>query len=167
MIEIVAAISALNAAFNGVKSVVEAGKEAEDIFHQLTKWAQAVDDVHHWMGKETKPSIWKNITFDKSEMAEAFDTMSAKQKLADMEKEIYHMFTWGELGHLGIEGYREFQHMRKQIKYDREKLIGDQLKRRKEFIHSCIDWTLVAVLSLVTIYLIGWLFEIVMSKGSY
>ena len=58
MVELIAAFSALNAAFNGVKAVVKTGREVEDVFKQLAKWAEAVDDLNHWLGKDTKPSIW-------------------------------------------------------------------------------------------------------------
>jgi hypothetical protein len=168
VLELVAAFSALNAAFNGVKSVVQTGREVEDVFKQLTKWAEAVDDLNHWLGKDTQPSIWKPIKFDTSETKEAFDKMAAKQKLADMEKEIYHMFTWGELGHLGMSGYQEFQQLRRDIKSDREKLIRNQLKRRQELVDLIVDWTVGSIIVVsATIALYYFIVFMLSQKGGW
>ena len=168
MVELIAAFSALNAAFNGVKAVVKTGREVEDVFKQLTKWAEAVDDLNHWLGKDTKPSIWKPIKFDTSETKEAFDKMAAKQKLADMEKEIYHMFTWGELGHLGMSGYQEFQQLRRDIKSGREKMVRDQLKRRQDLVDTLVEWTLAIIIgvsaSMALYYFIAFMLT---QKGSW
>jgi len=168
MIELVAAFSALNAAFNGVKAVVSTGREVEDIFKQLTKWAEAVDDLNHWLGKDEQPSIWKPIKFDKSETAEAFDKMAAKNKLAEMEKDIYHMFTWGELNHLGMTGYNEFQELRRNIKAERRKLVANQIKRRQEFFDNIVEWALVIFItfsaSMALYYFFAYMFSL---KGGY
>ena len=58
--------------------------------------------------------------------------MAAKQQLSAMEKEIYHMFYYGELQELGGKGYREFIQMRKKIREDRERMIAEQKKRREQ-----------------------------------
>ena len=69
------------------------------------------------------------------------------RKIKEMEDEIRHMFTWGALHHLGLEGYREFIGMRRKIKADREKLVYDQLRRKKKFIQT-VKISLIAILSL-------------------
>ena len=52
-----------------------------------------------------------------------------------MEDEIRHMFTWGELHHLGLDGYRDFIKRRRKIKADREKMIYEQMRRKKKFLN--------------------------------
>lgn len=131
-------MAAATAAFNGVKKAVELGREVSDIYSQLSEWAGHVGDFHNTVAKMTmaekkKPGIFDKIKFAKSETAEAFDMYAAKQKLIEMEKEIYHMFLYGELNHLGRDGYDEFRRMREEVRNKRNKMIMDQIKSRQEF----------------------------------
>lgn len=155
-------MAAATAAFNGVKKAVELGREVQDVYSQLSTWAGHVGDLKDAIEgleqQENKPSIWKKITFDKSETAEAFDLYAAKQKIQEMEKEIFHMFIYGELQDLGIDGYREFKKMRDEVKEKRKKMILDQIAARKDFLNQISTWSiglLVLVVAVVTFYFIG------------
>jgi len=86
--------------------------------------------------EEAKPSIFKKIVYSKSATAEAFDTLVAKRKIEEQEKEIKSMFYVGALCHLGISGYKEFIHQRRAIKAKREKEVYEQLRRRKAFFYN-------------------------------
>lgn len=133
-------MAAATAAFNGVKKAVELGREVSDIYSQLSEWAGHVGDFHRTVAemtmKEKKPGLFDKISFKKSETAEAFDMYAAKQKLIEMEKEIYHMFLYGELNHLGRDGYDEFRRMREEVRNKRSKMIMDQMRARKEFFDT-------------------------------
>lgn len=133
--------------FNGLKKAVEIGREAQDIFGQLGKWAGAVSDLQEWMhGAETaKPSIFKTLTFDKSATEEAFDIYAARVKIREMEAELYQWFHYGELQHLGRDGYLEFVQMRRSIREQREKMIYEQIRRRKKFIQAASEYGLLGV----------------------
>lgn len=131
-------LAAATAAYNGVKKAVELGREVQDIYGQLSTWAGHVSDLKDAIeGLENKkPGLFEKITFDKSETAEAFDLYAAKQKLKEMEDEIFHMFMYGDLCHLGIDGYREFKKMRNEIREKRKMLIENQLAARRNLIHN-------------------------------
>ena len=62
-----------------------------------------------------------------------------------MEKTFYHWFHYGPLQHLGREGYIEFIQMRRRVKEQREKMIYEQLRRRKKLIRNASDAGLIAV----------------------
>jgi hypothetical protein len=62
-----------------------------------------------------------------------------------MEKTLYHWFHYGPLQHLGREGYIEFIQMRRRVKEQREKMIYEQLRRRKKLIRNASDAGLIAV----------------------
>ena len=62
-----------------------------------------------------------------------------------MEKTLYNWFHYGPLQHLGRDGYIEFTQMRRRIKEQREKMIYEQLRRRKRFIKNASDAGLIAV----------------------
>ena len=86
-------LAAANTAFTLVKKVVKTGKEAEEVYRALSKWAGHVSDLQEWMGAEQKkPSIFKKITYKKSATAEAFDMLIAKKRLEDYAF-LYNTFT--------------------------------------------------------------------------
>jgi hypothetical protein len=147
MLDPVTLLATATAVFNGLKKAVELGREAEDVFGQLGKWAGAVSDLQEWMsGQEnTKPPLFKKLVFAKSATAEAFDAYAAQVKIKEMEKTLYHWFHYGALQHLGRDGYVEFVQMRRRIKEQREKMIYEQIRRRKKFIKTTSDAALVAV----------------------
>ena len=160
------ALSLATAAFQGVKKVVQAGKDAEDIYKQLSKWAGHISDVNEFINekddKPKKPGIFDKIGFAKSATAEAFDHLIAQQKLKEMEKEIKHMFIWGELQHLGMDGYKELIRKRRQIKADREKQIYDQLRKRKMFFNIIKQSIIGGVAVLASISLVWWMIDLIM-----
>jgi hypothetical protein len=149
-------LAAVTAAFNGVKKAVELGREVSDVYSQLSSWAGHVgtlqDAIRGIEEEEKKPSIWKKITFEKSETAEAFDIYAAKQKLIEMEKEIRHMFLYGELNHLGMDGYNEFRTMRQQVRDKRNKIFKYQKEAREKFIDDLKLYSILGVSVLVGIF---------------
>jgi hypothetical protein len=160
MLDPVSLLATATAVFNGLKAAVVVGREAEDIFGQLGKWAGAVADLQEWMRTEEEnankpPPLFKKLVFAKSATAEAFDAYAAKIKIAQMEEEIRHMFTLGELWWLGKEGYNEFIMMRRGIKEKREKMVYEQIRRRKKLIRMVTDYAFIGVI-LFTGSLILW-----------
>lgn len=154
-------LAAASAAFNGVKQLVDHGREIEDVFAQLSKWATATSDLQEWCRQEeTKPSIFKKLSFN-DDTAEALNVISIRMKLAQQEKDIREMFQW-----YGPPGaYEEFIAERRRIKAQREKMIYEQARRRKEFIWFCINSTII-VLSVALIGWMGWLMYWLISTRS-
>ena len=157
-------LAAATAAFNGVKKAVEVGREISDIYSQLSSWAGHVgnlqDAIRGIEEEEKNPSIWKKITFEKSETAEAFDIYAAKQKLIEMEKEIRHMFLYGDLNHLGMDGYNEFRTMRQQVRDKRNKIFRDQKEAREKFIDDLKLYSILGVCVLVGILSLWFVIEL-------
>lgn len=161
--------TAATAAFNGLKKVVEIGKEAESVFSQLGKWAKATSDLREYIDKveNKKPGLFEKIGLSKNDSSEALDVFMAKQKLIDMEKEIYNMFLYGNLQHLGIDGYREFTRIKKEIRLKREKMIMDQIKRRQNFAKNVFNFILICAIIILLISLLGVVYAIVSQTVTY
>jgi len=156
-------------AFTGIKKVVQAGKDAEDIYRQLSKWAGHVSDLNECIKdvEEKKPGMFEKIGFAKNETSEAFDQIIAKKKIEEMEKDIRHMFTWGELHHLGLDGYKDFIRRRRKIKADREKMIYEQLRRKKKFL-NIVKQTIIGVSALGVGTLLMWeMIDFIMSAPAF
>ena len=54
-------------------------------------------------------------------------------KLREMEAEIRHMFLYGALNHLGMDGYKEFLDIRLQVKIERIQAAQAQRRAREQF----------------------------------
>jgi len=133
MIDPITAMAAASAAFKGVQTLVNHGREIEDVFGQLAKWAGAVSDVQEWMGQKSKPSIFKKLTFQDDTKA-ALETVAYRNKIAAMEKEIREMFQW-----YGPPGaYEEFIKERRRIKDQRERMVYEQMRRRRAFVEYSV-----------------------------
>jgi hypothetical protein len=167
MIEPISALAMATSAFNGVKKAIEIGREIEDVYGQLSKWAGAASDLAEAISQteNKKPGIFEKIGFSKNETAEAFDTMIARQKLNQMEKEIYQMFIYEDLQHLGIDGYREFVQIRRSIKEKREKLIYEQMRRRQKFLKNLFEYSLLMVVTLMAITVFFLLITLISNSG--
>jgi len=121
-----------SAAFKGVQTLINNGREIEEVFGQLAKWATVVSDLQEWCGQQEKtPSIFKKLSF-KDDTAEALNTVMIRQRIANQEKEIREMFQW-----YGPPGaYEEFIKERRRIKDNRERMIYQQQRKRKAFLYN-------------------------------
>lgn len=161
-------MAAATAAFEGVKKAVELGREVQDVYVQLSDWAGHIGDFHRAVveyEKPRKPGIFDKIRFDRSETKEAFDLYAAKQKAIDMEKEIYNMFLYGELNHLGRDGYDEFRRMRQEVREQRNKMIIDQMTARVDFFENVKTYGLSAIIITLGGGILWWLIIMVVDMG--
>lgn len=153
----VSLLATATAAFNGIKQAVAIGQEVEGVYRQLSKWADAAGQLQEYINinksdtGEAKAGLFEKIGFKNSETAEAFDILIAQQRLREMDNDIYHMFIYGELQHLGTEGYSNFIQLRREIREKRERMIRDQIKRRKRFIEN-VFWSTMLLIALVIAY---------------
>jgi hypothetical protein len=155
-------LAAASTAFNGVKKLIEHGREIEDVFSQLGKWATATSDLQEWCKQQdATPSIFKKLSF-KNDTAAAMDAVTVRMKLAQQEKDIREMFQW----YGPPDSYEEFIRERRKIKAQREKMIYQQARRRKEFMWFCIN-TAAIVLAIAFVGWLGWLFYwLIATNGS-
>jgi phage host-nuclease inhibitor protein Gam len=148
-------MATITASYNGLKKAVAMGREVQDVFKQLGKWAEGADQMYSWIrAQETKKAgLFQAIKFDKSETAEALDIAAAKLQLQQMEEEIKVMFVYGELSALGSSGYSDFIRSRKEIREKRQRMIRDQIKRRKQFVENVF----LVIVATITTGVIGYL----------
>ena len=166
-------LATATAAFNGIKQAVRIGQEVEGVFNQLTKWADAAGQLQELINKnrgdynEKKPGLFEKIGFKQTETAEAFDLFAAQMRLREMETEIYHMFIYGELQHLGMEGYSQFNQLRREVRERRERTIREQVKRRKRFIENVFWGSLLVIVLTIALKLFIWFYEYGQEAGKW
>lgn len=80
-----------------------------------------------------------------NDTAEAFNAFEAEHKLRQMETEIREMFVVGAWANLGgefggMDGYRKFCNMRREIRARRIKAKQEQEQRQQDFWDNLILW---------------------------
>ena len=85
MIDPITAFATAKAAFAGVQRLVNGGQEIQDVLGQLARWAQAAEDLKAWCGMESKPSIFKKLTFQ-NDTAHALQVLSIELRLQIKKK---------------------------------------------------------------------------------
>ena len=167
MIDPITALSAASVCYTTLKKAVAVGKDVEEIYKTLSKWAGHIEDVKEIISQEkSKPGIFKKLTYKRSATQEVFDSIVAEEKIREQEKYIREFFTanwtadWG-----GIQGYRKFIKMRRDIKKRREREVYNQMRRRKNFLYNTKMGILIGTLGLVLVYLVWFLIDTVIEAS--
>jgi len=150
----ITALAAATAIWSGIKATVDAGREVQDVFGQLGTWAEQAQHVYEGMGiGGRRPPDQPR----RSETKEAFDIYATRVKMREMEAEIKHMFLYGALNHLGMDGYKEFLDIRHQIKIQRMQEEREQERADEQFWEDVKYAVSIGILALVLTGLLGWL----------
>ena len=121
---------AATAAFNGIKKLVEAGREIEDVLGQIGTWMGKVSELQEADSK--KPSIFKRIGNGKSVEQEAMEQLQRKHAT---HKQFLELMSVVKLRY-GPQAFDELLQMQRQIKMKRQREIINQSHRRKEFVFA-------------------------------
>ncbi len=133
MIDPITAFAAANAAFKGVKMLVGAGREIQDVSQQLGAWYGAVADITRAESQRKNPT-WldkKTLGSDNIEQ-EAMDIVIRKKTLAEKEKEIKFMLDY----RFGLGTYDEMLGMRRKIRADRERTVYAAMESRRQMANN-------------------------------
>lgn len=128
MMEIAAAISLANSAFNALKKGMETGREIEDMVGYFGKWFEAKDALSEQNINVNNQSAFKKMFSGNSVEAQALQVTHAKHKIKQMEKELYE--------YLLYSGQQEFYNdMMAERRAIRQARIDAAIKRseRKRF----------------------------------
>ncbi len=169
MIDPITAISAASSAFALAKKAVSVGSDIENMMGHLGRWAKNIEDAKEYLSQEkeygsSKPKVLKKL--QKSATQEALDSIVLENKIKEQEKILREFFTqnwtadWG-----GIQGYRKFLKIRRQVKESRKKELYNKMRRRKDFLYKTKMGTALVVLSGLLIYLTWFLVDAVIESS--
>ena len=115
MLEIAAAISMANAAFNGIKKAVEAGREIEDVAGYFGKFFDAKDKVYEARQIAENQPVVNKLFSGSSVEAQALEATAAKYKMEQLEKDLREYLIWSGQGAF----YEDMMMERRRIKQER------------------------------------------------
>jgi len=133
MIDPLTAFAAANAALKGVKMLVGAGKEIQDISGQLGAWYGAVADITRAESQRKNPTFLDKMSHGAESIEqEAMDIVVRKKTLFEKEKEIKFMLDM----RFGFGTYDEMVDMRRQIRKDREKEVYAAMESKRQIANN-------------------------------
>jgi len=134
-------IAMASTTFKGIQTLVERGAEIESVAQKLGAWYTFAADIREAEKEAENPPIFKKLFEGESVEQQALNSVIAKKKLEEQEKQIRELIIWA----YGTETYQEMIALRREIKARREKVIYKQ--RRKQRL--IMDTTLIVIAALV------------------
>ena len=134
-------IAMASTTFKGIQTLVERGAEIESVAQKLGAWYTFAADIREAEKEAENPPIFKKLFEGESVEQQALNSVIAKKKLEEQEKQIRELIIWA----YGTETYQEMIALRREIKARREKVIYKQ--RRKQRL--IMDTTLIVIAALI------------------
>ena len=134
-------IAMASTTFKGIQTLVERGAEIESVAQKLGAWYTFAADIREAEKEAESPGVFKKLFDGQTVEQQALNSVIAKKKLEEQEKQIRELIVWA----YGKETYQEMIALRREIKARREKVIYKQ--RRKQRL--IMDSTLVVIAALV------------------
>ena len=134
-------IAMASTTFKGIQTLVERGVEIESVAQKLGAWYSFAADIREAEKEAESPGVFKKLFDGQTVEQQALNSVIAKKKLEEQEKQIRELIVWA----YGTETYQEMIMLRREIKARREKAIYKQ--RRKQRL--IMDTTLVVIAALV------------------
>tara|TARA_R100000963_G_C4642177_1_gene105809 strand:- start:214 stop:690 length:477 start_codon:yes stop_codon:yes gene_type:complete len=133
MIDPITAFAAANAAFKGIKMLVGAGREIQDISQQLGSWYGAVADIQKAESQRKNPTWLDKKTHGTDNIEqEAMDIVVRKKTLMEREKEIKFMLNM----RFGPSTYDDMLQMRRQIRKEREETVHAAMEAKRQMANN-------------------------------
>ena len=154
MIDPVSAIGMATAAYRGIKSAIDTGKELSDMAGTLNQWATSISDLDFAHRQAENPPMFKKI-FGQSQIEQnALEVWGHKQKAKEMRDELkgYISFFYGP------SAWDEIVAIEAKMRKERKEAIY-AAEERKQAILEFVVGTLAAVTGALIlggiIYVIG------------
>jgi len=134
MIEVAAALSVANAAFNAIKAGVDRGKELHEMAGALSKFFDANETINEARIKNQETSATVKFIARKSVEEEAMELALRKREMDMKYKALRELFIYSGNG----ETFREFERQRRVIRQRRYEAARAAAKRQSDMIDLVI-----------------------------
>ena len=134
-------IAMASTTFKGIQTLVNKGAEIEHVAQKLGQWYSFAADIKEAEREAESPGVFKKLFEGDTVEQQALNSVIAKKKLEEQEKQIRELIVWA----YGVETYQEMIMLRRKIKAQREEVIYKQRKRQR----MLLDTFLVSIATIV------------------
>jgi len=132
LIDPISAIGLASAAYRGIKSAIDTGKELHDMAGTLSQWSRAMSDLDFSHKQAQNPPMFKKL-FGASKIEQnALEIWGHKQKAKEMRDEMKTHISF----YYGPSAWDEIVHIEGQMRKERAQEVY-RLEERKQLI---IEW---------------------------
>ena len=135
-------IAMASTTFKGVQTLVNRGAEIEHVAQKLGQWYSFASDIKQAEKEAENPGVFKKLFDGNTVEQQALNSVIAKKKLEEEEKQIRELIVWS----YGVETYQEMIMLRRKIKAQREEVIYKQRKRQR----MLLDGFLISIAAVVS-----------------
>lgn len=143
MIDPITAITAATTAYNGIRKLVSAGRDLEEVAGHLGRWYGAAADLTRAESQRKNPPLFTKLFSSGSVEEEALQIIIHKKKLAEQEADLQALLN----NRFGYGTWKEMVELRRNIRKEREETIYKQMERRKKFFEFLLIIFLILCLS--------------------
>ena len=141
--------------FKGIQVLVSKGAEIEHVAQKLGAWYGFVSDLRQAEKEAENPPLFKKMFDGETVEQQALNSVIAKKKVQEQEKQIRELITWA----YGVETYKEMMQMRRDIRAKRERIIYKQRRRQQR----ALDMSFVTVGLLISSGVIYTVYSVIAS----
>jgi hypothetical protein len=120
-------IAMASTTFKGIQTLVNKGAEIEHVAQKLGQWYSFASDIKEAEKEAESPGVFKKLFEGDTVEQQALNSVIAKKKLEEQEKQIRELIVWA----YGVETYQEMIMLRRKIKAEREQVIYKQRRRQR------------------------------------
>jgi hypothetical protein len=120
-------IAMASTTFKGIQTLVNKGAEIEHVAQKLGQWYSFASDIRQAEKEAESPGVFKKLFEGDTVEQQALNSVIAKKKLEEQEKQIREFIVWA----YGVETYQEMIMLRRKIKAEREQVIYKQRRRQR------------------------------------
>ena len=127
-------IAMASTTFKGIQTLVNKGAEIEAVAQKLGQWYSFASDIKEAEKEAESPGVFKKLFEGDTVEQQALNSVIAKKKLEEQEKQIRELIVWA----YGVETYQEMIMLRRKIKAEREQVIYKQRRRQRILMDSLL-----------------------------
>lgn len=154
MIDPVTAIGLASAAYRGIKSAIQTGKELHDMAGQLSQWAGAMSDLDFSHKQAENPPLFKKMFGASKIEANALEVWGHKQKAKELREDLRSHISL----YYGPSAWEEIVRIEGQMRKKRATEVYAKEERNQMIIEWIVGILMALALASVfsgVVYLIG------------
>jgi hypothetical protein len=152
MIDPVSAIGMATAAYRGIKSAIDTGKELSDMAGTLNQWATSMSDLDFAHRQAENPPMFKKLFGSTQVEQNALEVWGHKQKAKEMREELRSHVSL----YYGPSAWKEIVGIEAQMRNERKAAVYAAEERKQKILEWLIGLALAGAMTTIIVFII-WL----------
>ena len=153
MIDPISAIGMATAAYNGIKSAINTGKELHDMAGTLQQWATSMSDLDFAHKQATNPPFFKKMFGSTQIEQNALEVWGQKQKAKEMREELRSYISL----YYGPSAWDQIVTIEAQMRKERKDAVYAAEERKQAMIEFVVGLSMFVVTALIVSFIVWYI----------